>query len=115
MSELNNLLTSIAKLEETKPDKQLKTLYSKKDKDKAEAERSKALQVVDDSSDDSIEAEGETSDFDFEGDWKKGRFSNANPKHRLVNFLEKKSEVYENYEFVEILKHLIIALLYRKK
>lgn len=49
MTELQELLTSVAQLEEVKPDKEVKALYSRKDRSEAEAIRSEALALVQDS------------------------------------------------------------------
>lgn len=85
----------MAKLEEAKPNKQLKSLYSTKDKKDAEAERSKALEVMDDSSSDDERSKNESDDEkdDFQFDSKPSRFQTSNPKNKLVQYLEKKNEV----------------------
>lgn len=90
VSALQELLTSVFKLEEAKPSKSLKSLYSTKDREEAESIRNNAL--------DEIESEGEkensdasTDDFDF-GPTKRHK-GNSNPKKDLVNFLEKKASV----------------------
>lgn len=99
MTKLQTLLTSVSNLEAVKPNKQLKSLYSKKDRDQAEAERSKALEQVDsDSSDDyrgeKKHTETNNEDEDFEFGPKKGRGPGpSNPKQALVKYLEKKNEV----------------------
>lgn len=98
LTKLQLLLTNVAKLEEAKPNKQLKSLYARKDKDEAEAERSRALVAVEDSSDDEPLNQEEakkdgTDDFDFESESHKGRFQNSNPKQQLVKYLESKSDV----------------------
>lgn len=102
MTKLQELLTNVSKMEATKPDKQLKSLYSKKDREEGEAERSKALDAVEvDSSDtengenDSVgaaEADEKQSDKNFEFGPTTGQRP-SNPKRELVKYLEKKSEV----------------------
>lgn len=49
MTELQELLTNVAQLEDAKPDKQVKALYSRKDTSEADAIRSEALALVQDS------------------------------------------------------------------
>lgn len=110
MSELIVLLTSVSTLEETKSDKKLAALYSKKDRAEANAIRSSALADVgdSDSSDDSeavnqeakksrksqrySDDEDEDDDDDLDLGSKRRR---SNPKKDLVVYLERKSEVIE--------------------
>lgn len=99
LTKLEVLLFIVEKLEEAKPDKQLKSLYSKKDKSDAEAERSKALEEISDSSDEdeSETRPGHSKDKnvkdDFEFDTKESRFQDSNPKNKLVQYLENKNAV----------------------
>lgn len=93
MSTLKNLLTSVAKLEETKPNNQLKSLYSSKGRNEAEAERSEVLDQIDlpSSDDEQFDDEVEKDQDDFTS--KKGSSSQAsNPKKSLISFLEKKNQ-----------------------
>lgn len=110
MTELKNLLTSVANLEDAKPDKQVKAFFSKKDRAEAEAIRANALREVDDS-DSSCDEE---DNIWFKNlDYKKPSSSHeksssdyrrSNPKKDLVTYLEKKNEV-SNFH-----KRLIINL-----
>lgn len=102
MTALQTLLTSVSKLEESKPDKMLKTLYSTKDRENAVSVRDKVLEkVVTDSSDsengknssDASTDEKSNDDFEF-GPTKKGKtVRNSNPKKDLFNYLEAKNKV----------------------
>lgn len=121
MSELNVLLTGVSLLESTKPDKQLKSLYSRKDKDEAEAIRARALQDASKIEDPFLRSEAieeieeelgdaesrkrraekskekddvSDKDFEFGPNPKAGKFEGpSNPKKDLVKYLEKKNEV----------------------
>lgn len=83
-------------MEEAKPSKELQSLYSKKGKEQAEKERSKALEAV---STDSSDDEEDPDEFDYDDDKKKkakekeSRFGKGDPKKQLVKYLETKSEV----------------------
>lgn len=124
MSELKELLTSVSKLEQTKKNKQLKSLYSRKDKEEAEAIRSQAMQdafcienpirreqVLEELEieevDNSIPFDGEKikleafkddeidPDFEF-GPNKLGRFERpSTSKNQLVKYLESKNKVID--------------------
>lgn len=87
-------------MEEAKPSKELRTLYSKNGKEEAEEERTRALEAVSDSSEDERECDQENpDDFDYEKDkqkkdkQKESRFGKSDPKQQLVKYLETKSEV----------------------
>ncbi len=61
-------------MEEAKPSKELRTLYSKNGKEEAEEERTRALEAVSDSSEDERECDQENpDDFDYEKDKQKKR------------------------------------------
>lgn len=101
MTALQTLLTSVSKLEEAKPDKMLKALYSTKDREKAVSVRDKVLEdIVTDSSDsengknrsDTSTDEKSNDDFEF-GPTKGKTVRNSNPKKDLVNYLEAKNKV----------------------
>jgi len=121
MSELNVWLTNVSKLEETKPNKQLKSLYSRKDRSEADAIRAEALEGVDnplrrekileelefaalekaefeESRKRKLEESKDGDDVDdmkdFEFGPKHGRFDQpTNSKKDLVTYLEAKSKV----------------------
>lgn len=104
MTALQALLTSVGKLEEAKPNKQLKSLFSTKDRDKAENVRNKALVEVDtDTSDfengkeslDTSTDEKSCDDFEFgPSKGKSGKSEkNSHPKTQLIKYLEVKNSV----------------------
>lgn len=120
MSDLKNLLTSVSKLEEAKPELKLKLneLYSKKDKDEAQAIRASALVQISSDSDSELDELHRNKpskpkkaklDLDFgrgrsmSPDPKPSTSSNpgpqlpddrrTNPKKDLVKYLENKAKV----------------------
>lgn len=102
-------------MEEAKPSKTLKALYSTNDRNKAESVRNEALEVMDNdtsdsdngrmSSDTSTDEKG-NDDFEF-GPGKGGQVHNSNPKRELVKFLEKKNEVIS---FPSIISYVFLIL-----
>lgn len=98
---MEHLLISVAKLEEKKPTKQLKALFSRKDRAEGEAMRRSAFEEAeiggwDD--DNWVPNDNETeSDEEFQfGPNKVGR---PNPKNQLVNYLKDKNDVIECGDF----------------
>ncbi|KAJ6642644.1 hypothetical protein Bhyg_07597 [Pseudolycoriella hygida] len=70
LSELKVLLTNVAKLEEAKPTKQLKTLYSTKDRNEAEAIRKSVLEGVEGlETRDLVDPVSEEQESEEESDW----------------------------------------------
>ncbi len=111
VSALQELLTSVSKLEETKPSKSLKSLQSTKRREDADSIRNNALDEIESASE-KESSDDSTDDFDF-GPSKRHK-GNSNPKKDLVNFLEKKMEV-TFYRRVSEICCLFVFVFYRLK